>query len=188
MAIDMALSRAGVVVYDTARGNPVPLDYAVARRGLLPMVVVSGDRDEERILFPPGRSVLGRPTDMSVWEDSFVPGLVGQLTTSHPPPMPSLSLLEKQGDPRQVLLTALALLEAQLRGHDSPEQAPTIVPVAGSRMARLRDFFGSDFDEILSGVRIRHDLLQQFRVPDAEVEAAAAALTRIARSRNAVAP
>jgi hypothetical protein len=188
MAIDMALTKAAVVVYDTARGNPVPLDYAVARRGGLPMVVVSGDRDEERVLLPAGKGLLDRPTDMSVWEDGFVPALVGQLAAFRPPVVPALADVEAQGDPRQVLLTALALLEAQLRGPQAPEEAPTVVPVAGSRMARLRDVFGADFDDVLSGVRIRHDLLQQFRVPDAEVRSAAARLTGIALSRDAVGP
>ena len=188
MAIDMALSKAAVVVYDTARGNPVPLDYAVARRGRLPMVVVSADRDEARVLLPPGKGLVDRPTDMSVWEDGFVPGLVERLAAFRPAAVPALAELEALGDPRQVLLTALALLEAQLRGPQAPQEAPTVVPVSGSRMARLRDVFGVDFDDVLSGVRIRHDLLQQFRVPDAEVTAAAATLTRIARSRDAVGP
>ena len=187
MAIDIALTKAAVVVYDTARGNPVPLEYVVARRGELPMVVVSGDRDEQ-VLLPSGDDLLARPTDMSVWEEGFVPGLVGRLAAFRPSRVPAVAELEAQGDPRQVLLTALALLEAQLRGQQAPAEAPTVVPVAGSRMTRLRDFFGTDFDDILGGVRMRHDLLQQLRVPDAEVATAAATLTRIAGSRGVVAP
>jgi|tagenome__1003787_1003787.scaffolds.fasta_scaffold20971500_4 hypothetical protein len=187
MAIDMALSKAAVVVYDTAPGNPLPLDYVVARRGSRPMLVVFGEREEERVLLPPGQPTVGRPMSMSLWEDAFVPGLVQQLVdqrSSATPP--SLRDLEGRGEPRELLFTALALLESELRGPGAPTNAPTAMSVTLTRMGRIREVFGVDFDSILTGVKIRHDLLQQLHVPPAEVAEAARTLANIARSRGVV--
>jgi len=187
MAIDMALSKAAVVVYDTAPGNPLPLDYVVARRGSRPMLVVFGEREEERVLLPPGQPTVGRPMSMSLREDAFVPGLVQQLVdqrSSATPP--SLRDLEGRGEPRELLFTALALLESELRGPGAPTNAPTAMSVTLTRMGRIREVFGVDFDSILTWVKIRHDLLQQLHVPPAEVAEAARTLANIARSRGVV--
>jgi hypothetical protein len=113
------------------------------------------------------------PPDIPVPE----PDLSGQLST-----------LRSEGDWHELLLTTLALLEAELRGSEAPQVGATVVPTSGGRMSRLREFFGSEFDAILAGVRLRHDLLQNRRVDADELATHARNLEEIVRRRRNLPP
>src|SRR6266540_126586 len=192
MAIDTALSKAAVVVYDTGRGSELPLDYVAARRKGKPIVVVTGEQQYERDwLMPRDVTPQPRPADMSVWPEQFVPPLIDamraaqspsslpdqlktlptsvpadqpapQATTGPAPDLPDqLKELRERGDWFELLLTSLALLEAELRGSEAPELGVTVMPTSlrGGRMARLREYFDFNFNAIVAGVGLRHDLL-----------------------------
>ncbi|PVZ08180.1 SIR2 family NAD-dependent protein deacylase [Actinomycetospora cinnamomea] len=178
MVTDIALAKAAAVVYDTAPGNPVPLDYVAARRGDRPLIIVT-DRHNQRSRLVAPDMTLSRPAEMSGW-DLLTDELVVKLQQWRALEPPSLAGLN---DDREVLLTSLALLEAQLRGADAPADAPTVMAVGG-RMHRLRSFFDTDFDAIVNGVRLRHDLLQDLPVPPKELKESAHALSAVAVERG----
>jgi hypothetical protein len=219
MAIDIALSKAAVVVYDTGRGNAMPLEYVAARRQGKPIVVVTGEQETQRNwLLPPGVTPLSRPTEISAWPQVFVHDLVEAMLYAQPAsslpaaiqpsadtstPAPSgaplspsdaaalgpdlsdqLKELRSTGDWQELLLTTLALLEAELRGSEAPQVGMTIVPTSGGRMDQLQGFFGPDFEAILAGVRLRHDLLQGLAAKSGETEKRARSLEEIVRRRR----
>lgn len=223
MAIDTALSKAAVVVYDTGHGSALPLEYVAARRQGKPIVVVAGEHEQERgRLLPRGVTPQIRPAEMSAWPDLFVAQLVNAMREAQPtsslpsglqgiPAIPApapapnpagppdipvpepdlsgqLSTLRSEGDWHELLLTTLALLEAELRGSEAPQVGATVVPTSGGRMSRLREFFGSEFDAILAGVRLRHDLLQNRRVDADELATHARNLEEIVRRRRNLPP
>lgn len=219
MAIDIALSKAAVVVYDTGRGDAMPLEYVAARRQGKPIVVVTGEQEQQRNwLLPPGVIPLSRPTEISAWPQVFVQNLVDAMRNAQPasslptaiqpsagtstpapsggqqsPPDPAaigpdlsdqLKELRITGDWQELLLTTLALLEAELRGSEEPTVGMTTVPTSGSRMGQLQGFFGTDFEDILAGVRLRHDLLQNLAAKPGETENRARNLEEIVRRRR----
>ena len=216
MAIDIALSRAAVVVYDMGHGTEIPLDYVASRRRGMPMVLVTPEDEPMEIwLTPSGADPQRRPADMGSWQEEFVEPLIHAMRTAQragdlpvalnrlspaAPVGPETSVGPRPGDDlgsqlatlrerkegAELLLTALALLEAELRGSEAPPQVgATVVPVSGGRMARLRDYFGADFDAILQGVRARHDLLQGLTPPDDDkLLKLAQTLEAIARQRR----
>lgn len=225
MAIDTGLSKAAVVVYDTGRGNELPLDYVAARRKDKPIVVVTSEQEyEQGWLMPRDVTPQTRPAEMSDWDGQFVPPLIDAmraaqspsslpdqlktLTTSMPTPAPAvqpaphadkgpvpdlhdqLKELRERGDWFELLLTTLALLEAELRGSEAPELDVTVIPTSlrGGRMARLRAYFDANFSAIVAGVRLRHDILQNLTVKPDELKMLAQELDNIVRQRRNLPP
>lgn len=99
-----------------------------------------------------------------------------------------LSKLRSASDWQELLLTALALLEAELRGSEALQVGATVVPTSGGRMSRLRDYFGPDLDPILAGVRLRHDLLQNLEVDSNQLATHTRNLEEIVRRRRNLPP
>lgn len=223
MAIDTALSKAAVVVYDAGHGNNLPLEYVAARRQGKPMVLVVDEHEHEQgRLVPRGVTSQIRPAEMSEWPERFVAQLVNAMREAQPTsslpsklqgipataapvtatnqawavgapvPEPDLSgeltALRLADKWPELLLTALALLEAELRGSEAPQVGATVVPTSGGRMTRLREYFGPDFDAILAGVRLRHDLLQNLTVDPDELATHARNLEEIVRRRRNLPP
>jgi hypothetical protein len=211
MAIDIALSKAAVVVYDGDSGNTLPLEYVAARRQAKPMVIIASEHEPEQVqLLPPGVVPQVRPAEMSAWPEGFVPQLVNAMRETQPSsslpselqklsstsalsmPQPDLSnqlgTLHHTDDWRELLLTTLALLEAELRGSEAPQVGTTVVPTSGGQMSRLRKHFGPDFDAILAGVRLRHDILQNLEIDSSMLAAHARKLEEIVRGRRKLPP
>lgn len=203
IALDIALTRAAVVVYDPGRRPRLPLDYVRARRGSRPMIEVAAPPDRhtppdvgsERL---PVQPVLGRPAEMSGWPESFIEPLLGAITRASPTPSvvtvgQELERRESAAEQEQsdeaksqsyaeLLLTALALLERRIR----IEASGTAVPVdpSGGVMQRLRQYFGpSHYDVVMQGVSLRHAMLEGVMPPLPALQAVATALARIARVR-----
>ena len=84
---------------------------------------------------------------------AFAPNQVGPPAIPVPEPdlAGQLSALRLAEDWHESLLTALVLLEAELRGSEAPRVGATVVPTSGGWMTRLRDFFDLEFDSILAG-------------------------------------
>lgn len=113
MAIDMALSKAAVVVYDTGRDNRLPLDFVHSRRSGAPVLVVSEQASADPALVPLPDTLL-RPNEMREWP-AFTEAVKLQVMYAKERVQPSdlgseLSRLALE-DNAQLLLTSLALLE-----------------------------------------------------------------------------
>ncbi|WP_159393761.1 SIR2 family NAD-dependent protein deacylase [Streptomyces sp. NRRL F-5755] len=190
MAIDMALSKAAVVVYDTGRGNPLPHSFVTSRRALVSALV---DVADPSFHGPPADSagnIVVRPVEMGEWPANFIHRLQERIAAARPSvPSPDLrEVLERLRSAQEhesLLLTYLALLENRLRQCMADEQPPvdpptpnlpTVIPLSGGRMEQLSAFFGADFGTVLHAVRVRHDLMQNLHVEPTEIQSAADAL------------
>jgi len=191
IAIDIALSRAAVVVYDSGRWSRLTLDYVRMQRVGRPMIVVAAPSAGTAIPAsnaPPGdgEPTLGRPAEMSGWPHSFVEPLLQQMATVAVAPTPvliaqELSRLADAGSWSDLLFTGLALLERQMRIQDLPAAVP--LNPTGGVMQRLQDYFGPDFLLVIDAVSLRHDLLQNLQVPDPDLERVATTISDLARRR-----
>ncbi|WP_307853197.1 SIR2 family protein [Kitasatospora sp. RG8] len=201
MAIDMALSKAAVVVYDSGSGNSLSQSYVASRRPVDPAVVnVLPDLPQPHHPAAGLGPTVSRPMEMGTWGEAFVPALLQRINAARPsvsPPVLPADLDNPKGATRHqdLLLTCLALLEGELRRSLTDDEAPgggprgnvpTVIPLNadGGRMKRLRDFFGVDFEAVIHAVRIRHDLVQNLRVDEKEIELAAIALRAVVQKRS----
>lgn len=188
MAIDIALSKAAVVVYDTGRGNPLPLNYVVSQRTGTPVLVVSGPADSGlgAVLAP---DTTPRPAEMTDWPSQFVLPLQDRIKQAKPGrPADLTSKLQELldiGEHTQVLLACLALLEEELRTDEANKNLPTVIPTGGGRMDQLRTFFDADFNSVMVGVRLRHDITQNLAVDPSELQSMAARLLTMVQQRPA---
>ncbi|MFC6064367.1 SIR2 family NAD-dependent protein deacylase [Streptomyces ochraceiscleroticus] len=197
MAIDMALSKAAVVVYDAGHGNPLPRDYVASRRPPIPALVDVTDLPPHDPTPDPLPGTVVRPAEMSTWPHTFVPHLHQQVTATRPavsPPDLSAALehLRATKQYQALLLTDLALLEDQLRRFladdqpstsAAPDRLPTSIPTSGGRMEQLSTYFGADFELVIHAVRMRHSLIQDLHVKAEEIQAAAEALQEVVQHR-----
>jgi hypothetical protein len=187
MAIDIALSKAAVVVYDTGRGNPLPLDYVISQRAGTPVLVISGPADSGlgAVLAP---DTTPRPPEMTDWPSQFVLPLrdrIKQAKGARPADLTGmLHQLLDTGEHAQLLLACLALLEEEMRSDTA--NLPTAFPqFGGGRMDELQAYFDMDFNSVIVGVRLRHDMTQGLAVNPSELQSTAAALLAIADARSA---
>jgi hypothetical protein len=202
MAIDMALSRAAVVVYDISRGNPLPLGYVVSRREVSrsnskSLFVVSGEGERDPATIIPAETTrLSRPADMMDWPETLALELVKEMRENVPSLSPETlatkldELHELPPDERsaELLYTSLALLEAELR-LDESSRLPTSLAPGGGQTGRLREFFQDDYPKIAAGVRLRHSLLQGVEDKQSDdVKAQAMTLETIVRKRRSLLP
>ncbi|MEV5054355.1 hypothetical protein [Arthrobacter sp. LAR12-1-1.1] len=205
LAIDVALSRAAVVVYDSGGRSRLQLEYVQALRNGERIIVVAAPAGEnDGPVNEPQRqasqNTLGRPREMSGWPESFVMPLLTQLMTSAIVPSreevaATLSRLSAAGQQSDLILTALALLEREMRKPQfgapaTGQNLPTLLPVSptGGAMARLQEYFGNDYRPVVEAVSFRHDLLQNLKPPEKELKRVADSVANIARQRLALPP
>lgn len=193
MAIDMALSKAAVVIYDLGRGNSLPLDYVISRRNGAPEAMVSNPSDPG-LAVALGADTIQRPSEMGTWPETFVHNLLNRINNKKPPMEASdlrddLQGLADSAEHDQILWTCLALLESQLREKGKPSAnegdapvLPTTVSVVGPMVA-LREHFAEDFDVVIRGVRLRHDMMQNLIVAPADLARTADMLLGVVRGR-----
>ena len=170
MAIDIALRKAAVVLYDRGRNSRFPLDYVQSLRDMKPVVIMETINRSSSIPAPPNGEPgqgLESPSGMETWVENVLETLVTQIYLHVPQPTSEqisqrLDWLEHQGQYADLLLTSLALAEHRLRRDDLPSAVPT--NPSGGVMARLRDYFGLDYETVIDAVSLRHDLLQHSRV------------------------
>lgn len=194
MAIDVALAKAAIVVYDESRANPLSLEYVRSRRLGGPVLVVGTNPVPDPV-------TLVRPAEMAAWPEAFVEPLVNRLTLNSPVVPPgelaaklnqlqtsarqALEVMDpdssKHREQQDLLLTCLAMLERHLRDNDEAN-LPTVIPTGG-RMARLREYFGNDFATISEAVGLRHDLVQNLDVDDGLLNSANDRLLTIVRTK-----
>lgn len=82
IAIDIALSKAAVVVYDSGGRSRLPLEYVRVRRGVRPVIVVTapldgGDSPEIAPVYTSPQ--VSRPSNMGGWPLDFVAPLLKQI-------------------------------------------------------------------------------------------------------------
>ncbi len=164
MAIDIALSKASVVVYDADRLNPLPVDYVVSKRTDAALVTVHDGESLPMVLR--GRESLKRPADIEKWPEMFVEPLVERIRSAKIGTDPATISLKRdtlKAENRYdlLLLTDLALLEAEMR---SAETDITAISTSGRGMNRLKAYFGSDYLTVVRAVRLRHDMMQDLKV------------------------
>jgi hypothetical protein len=177
IAVDIALWRAAVVVYDSGQRGRIPLDF-VRRRRENQLVIVVEAPSEQTIpnrpdLISAGEAPVARPVEMSGWPTTFVEPLLSRLATRSRQPSSEeiakrLSMLRQSRAWGDLVLTGLALLERKMR----VEELATAVPlnVSGGTMERLQSYFGDDFGEVIDAVGLRHDLLQDQKPDIANLE------------------
>lgn len=193
IALDIALSRAAVVVYDAGGRARLPLDYVLMRRADRPLVVVAApgvDAAEPPADAPEASApTVGRPAEMSGWPQTFVEPLLDRIGAAAALPGPAeiggeLTRLEEGQDWSNLVLTGLALLERRMRMED----LPTAVPLnpTGGVMQRLQEYFGGDFPAVISAVSLRHGLLQNQQADAAELRQTATSIAQLVRDRYAV--
>ncbi|WP_158997401.1 SIR2 family NAD-dependent protein deacylase [Streptomyces aureus] len=193
MAIDMALSKAAVVIYDLGRGNSLPLDYVINRRNGAPEAIVSNPSDPG-LAVALGADTIQRPSEMGTWPDTFVHNLLNRISSQKPSLEAAdlgdnLQRLADNAESDQLLWTCLALLESQLREKGNPSTnegespiLPTTVSVVGP-MAALREHFAEDFEVVIQGVRLRHDMMQNLSVAPRDLAQTAEMLLRVVQER-----
>ncbi len=167
LAIDIALTKAAVVIYDRGQRSRLPLEYVQALRHNDSIIVVEAPTaalDASAQDTPDPGHPMRRPSEMSGWTENFVDPLLTRIAVvgGNPPTPPQiashLDALTGQGRYSDLLLTALALLEHQMRQDDVTSAVPTL-PSEGV-MTRLRSHFGPDYPVVIEGVATRHRLLQ----------------------------
>jgi hypothetical protein len=145
MAIDIALSKAAVAIYDASRHTSIPREYVVSRRNGRPVIVIH-DAEETSRGMNLGEEALMRPAsqDMDFWQEELVTPLADRLVTLNREFMdkvrvaPNLEDLRRKAQPISVkencekelsieekemsrphyielLLACLALLDSELR-------------------------------------------------------------------------
>ncbi|WP_406364887.1 SIR2 family NAD-dependent protein deacylase [Streptomyces sp. NBC_01546] len=190
MAIDMALSKAAVIIYDMGPGNFLPLDYVITKRSGAPLVMVSGPDD-------PGLAAVlvsdttARPLEMREWPSAFVPVLLERISEEKPDLAPSslssgLHQLAGKGYEDQLLWACLALLESEVRDKEGSSMSggPIEHAASGGPVDRLREYLGADFDPMMKAIRLRHDMMQDLRVNPRELKAAADKLLEVVQRRH----
>jgi hypothetical protein len=191
IAIEIALTRAGVVVYDEGGRSRVPLDYVRMVRGGSPLVLVTAPEstipEDTSGPSPTPGPKLDRPTSMSGWPHSFVEPLLEQIRNALPVPDPAqvdqyLSLLVQEKDWPRLLLTGLALLE-RLERDDTLRTTPAPATPTSGTMEAFEAYFGSDFPAVIEAVELRHDLLQNAATEPGTLEGVATAVAEITRRR-----
>ncbi|MFG2820967.1 SIR2 family protein [Kitasatospora sp. NPDC048365] len=198
MAIDMALSKAAVVVYDMGPGNLLPLDYVITRRSSESLVMVSGPDD-------PGLAAVRcfdatpRPLDMTDWPIRFARPLLRRIQeVQRPIGDADLSAgleelrqrAESDGEESEkLLLTCLALLESEVRIEEAggTSRGTAGGATSGDPMNQLRELFGDDFDPVMKAIRLRHDMMQDLRVRPEELMDSAVELLDVVRRRRSLA-
>ncbi|MEV5483520.1 MULTISPECIES: SIR2 family NAD-dependent protein deacylase [Streptomyces] len=190
MAIDMAIQRAAVVVYDEGRGS-LPLDYIESRRGRKNSVLKVSAPNKPGIaeISEPDTERTERPREMEIWEESFIRPLQERIAEIARASMPGpveldeqLNVLARSDQNDRLLLTCLALLEREMRDKQ-PEELPSVVSMGGP-IAHLRRHFGDkEYTLVMQAVRLRHDLMQNLLVEPAELKTAAAALYDVVKKR-----
>lgn len=203
LAIDIAISRAAVVVYDSGGRGRLQLEYVQALRNGERIVVVAapaGENDVGELQREGSQSALGRPREMSGWPESFVEPLLNQLAMSAIVPKREevagmLDRLSAAGQHGDLILTALALLEREMRRpqYGPPalgQDLPTLLPLTptGGAMRRLQEYFGSDYLSVVEAVSFRHDILQNLNPPEEASKRLADTLGNIARQRLGIPP
>lgn len=169
MAIDIALTRAAIVVYDSGPGGRPPLDFVRTRRGQRPLIVITAP--ESSVGAPPAQSLgvaddstVARPPGMERWPESFIEPLLSRLARLSAEPSADtiaarLRTLVDRKEWATALLDALALLERRLRMDDVTAALPPTVP--GGVMKRLETQFGpTALHQLLQAVSLRHQILQ----------------------------
>jgi hypothetical protein len=176
MAIDIALSAAAVVIYDSGSRPPLQEDYVRARRPGRPMIRTTspsnsqGSQESNENL-----NTIDRPEEMSGWSQSFVDLLLNHIA-SEAPPQPELmeiqtklSRLRESGSYRELLLTGLALVERKMREEDLQSTVLPTVPTEGV-LERLERHFGVAFPSVREAVSLRHNLLHGIKPPAEDLE------------------
>jgi hypothetical protein len=202
LALDIALSRSAVVVYDRGGKSRLPLDYVHALREDRPVVVVEAptrDGDLAAGAAPAGDGGTSvRPSEMIGWE-GFAESLLAHIDRAAIRPGAAqidaeLTRLSEREQWTDLLLTALALLLRQVRrpdGNGPPVQGPPADPALSPSdpgVARLRAHFGTDYPQVLDAVSVRHDLLQDLEPHPVELRRVADDVARIARQRYGLPP
>lgn len=90
IAIDIALSRAALIVYDEGRRSRVPIEYVRMLHGTSPVVVVTAPTPRlasTRTQRPQSgnETTIDRPAEMGGWPQSFVEPLLGHIRAVAPP-------------------------------------------------------------------------------------------------------
>jgi hypothetical protein len=205
MAVEIALARAAVVVFDSTRGAGLSLDYIRVQRQLRPVVVVDApvttppagdpdsalDADHASDTDSNGEPRVRRPKEMTGWPEGFVRPLLDRIDAASPTPPPGeitaeLGRLESGEHDEELVLTGLALLERRMRTEDLPT-ALTTDPTA-TVMTRLGSYFGNDYTIVISGVALRHDLLEGAVTDPVILRSAARALSDVVRQRYSLPP
>lgn len=155
MAIDIALSRAAVVVYD-AEGSRIPLEYIYDLRRMSATIVVrtpistaaEGATDQLSRSAPgsdPQSDAPERPENISEW-DTFAGNVLRQIMSRSKELAPTLDQvgeelerLRSNDDYAGLILTTLALIEHKLRMADAPTSVST--QMSPSASARLTEQF-----------------------------------------------
>jgi hypothetical protein len=129
MAIDVALSKAAVVIYDENRRNPIALDYVISRRDGAPTVVLKGAKDLNRVEGPDYRVLESPEFGYRVLEhsESMNPGSWQESLLE--PLMTELRLLKDAARPDSLFTERLSALRSQIiapKGEDEDDQSVQI--------------------------------------------------------------